>query len=156
MRLPRGRFCRISLIAASLFGGWAGIGPLWDYAAHSVRWLAAFAIILSAAGSTGANKPRVVFDGDSITVLATPAIHQLLDPGYDVEVLAVDGIRINQSLSALESALRHHPYAVVENLGTNDALQGGSNPNLGIELGQADSDHKKHTMCRLDNHQPRR
>lgn len=129
MRLPRGRFCRISLIAASLFGGWVGIRPRWDYDAHSVRWLAAFAIILSAAGSPGANKPRVVFDGDSITVLAAPAIHQLLDPGYDVEVLAVDSIRINQSLSALESALRHHPYAVVENLGTNDALQGGTNPN---------------------------
>ena len=30
---------------------------------------------------------------------------------------------------ALASALRSHPYAVVENLGTNDALQGGAHPN---------------------------
>jgi GDSL-like lipase/acylhydrolase family protein len=101
---------------------------LRDYAAHFVRWLLAFAISLLAGGSPGASKPSVVFDGDSITVLATPAIHQLLDPSYDVEVLAVIGIRINQSLPALESALRFHPYAVVENLGTNDALQGGTHP----------------------------
>jgi GDSL-like lipase/acylhydrolase family protein len=104
------------------------MGSLGDYAAHLVRWLLAFAIMLLAGGSPGANKPSVVFDGDSITVLATPAIHQFLDPSYDVEVLAVIGIRINQSLPALESALRSHPYAVVENLGTNDALQGGANP----------------------------
>ena len=82
----------------------------------------------SAGGSPGASKPSVVFDGDSITVLATPAIHQLLDPSYDVDVLAVIGIRINQSLPALESVLRFHPDDVVENLGTNDALQGGVHP----------------------------
>jgi hypothetical protein len=84
--------------------------------------------MLLAGGSPGASKTSVVFDGDSITVLATPAIHQLLDRNYNVEVLAVDGIRINQGLPALESALKFHPHAVVENLGTNDALQGGSNP----------------------------
>jgi len=94
-----------------------------------VRWLLALAIIFSAGSSPGASKPSVVFDGDSITVLATHEIHQLLDPSYDVEVTAVIGIRINQSLPALESALRLHPYAVVENLGTNDALQGGAHPN---------------------------
>jgi hypothetical protein len=79
-----------------------------------------------AGGSPAASKPSVLVDGDSITVLATPAIHQVLDRSYDVEVLAVIGIRIDQSLPALESAMRFHPYAVVENLGTNDALQGGS------------------------------
>jgi hypothetical protein len=89
--------------------------------------LLAFAVVLLGGGA-GASKPSVVFDGDSITVLATPAIHQLFDPSYDVQVLAVVGTRINQSLPALESALRFHPYAVVENLGTNDALQGGAHP----------------------------
>ena len=93
-----------------------------------MRWLLAFAITVLASGSPDAHKPSVVFDGDSITVLALPAIHQLLDSSYDVEVLAVIGIRINQSLPALESALRSHPYAVVENLGTNDALQGDADP----------------------------
>ena len=93
-----------------------------------MRWLLAFAIILSGGSIPGANKPTVVVDGDSITVLATPALHQRLDPSYDVQVLAVIGIRINQSLPALESALRFHPYAVVVNLGTNDALQGGTHP----------------------------
>lgn len=104
------------------------MGSLRDYAAHLVRWLLTFAIVLMAGGSPGASKPSVVFDGDSITVLTTPAIHQLLDPSYDVKVLAVIGIRIDQSLPALKSAMRFHPYAVVENLGTNDALQGGSHP----------------------------
>jgi len=93
-----------------------------------VKWLLAFAIILSEGSIPGANKPNVVVDGDSITVLATSALHQRLDPYYDLQVLAVIGIRINQSLPALESALRFHPYAVVENLGTNDALQGGTDP----------------------------
>jgi hypothetical protein len=97
-----------------------------------VTWLLAFAIILSASGSPGASKPSVVFDGDSITVLATPAIHHLIDRSYDVEVVAVDGIRINQSLPALQSVLKFHPYAVVENLGTNDALQGGSHPDWAL------------------------
>jgi hypothetical protein len=91
-----------------------------------VGLLLALAIILMAGSSPSASKPSVVFVGDSITVLANPAIHTLLDPSYHVEVLALDGIRINQSLPALKSALRSHPYAVVENLGTNDALQGGT------------------------------
>jgi GDSL-like Lipase/Acylhydrolase family len=95
---------------------------------HLVRWLLPFAMILLAGSSSSASKPSVVFDGDSITVLATPAIHQLLGPGYDVDVLAKDGIRIDQSLPALESALRSHPSAVVVNLGTNDALHGGADP----------------------------
>ena len=82
-----------------------------------------------AGGSPGADKSSVVFDGDSITVLATPAIHTLLDPNYNVDVLAFYGIRIEQGLPALQSALKFHPYAVVENLGTNDALQGRTHHN---------------------------
>jgi hypothetical protein len=100
------------------------MGSLRGYAAHLVRLLLALAIIFLAGSHPGASKPSVVVDGDSITVLATPAIHQRLDPSYDVEVLATIGIRIGQSLPALQSALKFHPYAVVENLGTNDALQG--------------------------------
>ena len=91
-----------------------------------VRWLLALAVILLAGNSPGVGKRDVVFDGDSITVLATPAIHQLLDPRYHVEVLATDGIRIDQGLPPLVAALSFHPYAVVENPGTNDALQGGA------------------------------
>jgi GDSL-like lipase/acylhydrolase family protein len=94
-----------------------------------VNWLLAFVIILFESSIPGASKPNVVIDGDSITVLATPALHKTLDPSYDVRILAVIGIRIYQSLPALESELRLHPYAVVENLGTNDALQGGTHPN---------------------------
>ena len=93
-----------------------------------MRRVLALAIFLLAGAGPGTSKPSVVFDGDSITFLATPAIHQLLDPSYNIEVLAVIGIRIDQSLPALESALRSHPSAVVENLGTNDALQGGTDP----------------------------
>ena len=106
----------------------AGRGDYQITMGNCVRLLLAFVIILVTGGSPGASKPSVVFDGDSITVLATPAIHQLLDPSYEIDVLAVDGIRISQSLPALESALRFHPDAVVENLGTNDALQGGTHP----------------------------
>jgi hypothetical protein len=84
------------------------------------------AIVLFASNSSPSlSKPSVVFDGDSITVLSTPAIHTAFDQSYNVEVLAVDGVRIDQSLPALRLALRSHPFAVVENLGTNDALSGG-------------------------------
>jgi hypothetical protein len=107
-------------------------GPHWNTRIGRLlaTWLVLLAlpIILFAGSSSGASKQRVVFDGDSITVLAAPAIHKLLDRRYDVDVLAVDGIRINQSLPALASALRSHPYAVVVNLGTNDALHGGAHP----------------------------
>ncbi len=109
-------------------GRGSGGDPLRDYALQPVRFLLAFALMLLAGGSPSASKPSVVFVGDSITVLATPAIHQLLDPRYDVEILAVIGIRINKTLPALESALKFHPDAVVVNLGTNDALQGGVHP----------------------------
>lgn len=78
--------------------------------------------------SFGSKKPTVVVDGDSITVLAAPAIRQLLDPSYHVEVLATRGVRIFQGLPALASAVRSHPGAVIENLGTNDALHGGVHP----------------------------
>lgn len=93
-----------------------------------MKWLLVLAIILAEGSIPSANKPKVVVDGDSITFLATPALHQRLDPSYDLQVLAVIGARIDQSLPALESAVRLHPYAVVENLGTNDALQGGTHP----------------------------
>ena len=66
-----------------------------------------------------------MFDGDSITVIETPGFHKVLGPSYHVEVLAVEGKTINQRLPALVSALKRHPFAVVENLGTNDAIQGG-------------------------------
>ena len=103
---------------------------LQEYAPQTVTWLLAVAIVLFASSSSpGVSKPSVVFDGDSITVISTPTIHTLLDPSYNVEVLAVDGIRIDKSLPALLLALQSHPFAVVENLGTNDALSGGAHSN---------------------------
>jgi lysophospholipase L1-like esterase len=97
-----------------------------------VKWLLGLVIILSAdSGTPSAGKPTVVFVGDSITVLATSAIQSQLGPSYHVEFVDKDGIRINQSLPALVSALKRHPSAVVENLGTNDALQAGAGHDWG-------------------------
>ena len=100
-------------------------------AAKPAHWVLALALVLVAGcgnSQAGAKptRPTVVFIGDSITDIATPSIHKLMDPHYRVDVLAVDGMRINQRLPALRSAEAHHPDAVVENLGTNDALQGGA------------------------------
>ena len=67
--------------------------------------------------------------GDSITAIVAPRIHGVLDPRYHVEVTAEYGKRIDQMLPALASALRIRPNAVVENLGTNDALEGGRQHN---------------------------
>jgi hypothetical protein len=85
-------------------------------------------LLAGSAPSASATKPTVLIDGDSITVLAAPAIQHVLDPSYNVKILATQGFRINQGLPALESSVRSHPYAVVENLGTNDALHGGVHP----------------------------
>ena len=100
-------------------------------AVKPAHWVLALALVLAAGcvdGQAGARptRPTVVFIGDSITDIATPPIHTLMDPRYRVDVLAADGMRINQRLSALRSAETHHPDAVVVNLGTNDALQGGA------------------------------
>ena len=70
--------------------------------------------------------------------------------------VGVDGKRIDQRLPALEGALRSHPYAVVENLGTNDAVQGGAHYDWVTSWKQDDSPDEKHTVCCLDNHRPRR
>src|SRR5262249_37805585 len=86
-------------------------------------------ITLFGGGMHDAGKPAVLVDGDSITVLAASAIHQQLDSSFDVQVQAVVGIGVNQSLPAPASALTLHPFAVLGNSGTNDALQGGTHPN---------------------------
>jgi GDSL-like Lipase/Acylhydrolase family len=97
-----------------------------------MRWLLPLLMIILAGSSSSpsgsVSKPTVVFAGDSITVDATAAIHQRLDSTYNVEIRAKDGLRISQDLPKLASAVRSHPYAVVENLGTNDALHGGTDP----------------------------
>jgi hypothetical protein len=57
--------------------------------------------------------------------LAIPDIARALDSGYDVTMKARNGQRIDQMLPDLQNALRHHRpvAAVVENLGTNNAIQ---------------------------------
>jgi GDSL-like Lipase/Acylhydrolase family len=125
-RAPRSAEGWHLLPAARIERGTVCMGSSLTFAPHLVGLLLSLAIILMGGRSSGADKPSVVYVGDSITVLATPAIHTLLDPNYNVDVLALYGIRIEQALPALQSALKSRPYAVVENLGTNDALQGRS------------------------------
>jgi hypothetical protein len=88
-------------------------------------WIAV-AMLLSSGSSSSANLPNVVVVGDSITAMATPGLDQVLDPHFHIEVIAKYGKRIDQMLPALAAALQVHPYAVIEDLGTNDAREGGT------------------------------
>jgi lysophospholipase L1-like esterase len=81
-------------------------------------------VLLAACSSSSAShKPEVVVVGDSITYLSKPQIEHTLGATYDVDVQAIPGKRIVQMLPALRTALKSDPFAVVENLGTNDAIQ---------------------------------
>lgn len=73
------------------------------------------------------SRPDVVVVGDSITDLASGSIEAALAPKYHPILVYHDGMRIDQMLPPLALALSAdaHVSAVVENLGTNDALQGG-------------------------------
>jgi hypothetical protein len=72
-------------------------------------------------------RPYVVVVGDSITDIASSSIQSALNPKYQSILVYRDGQRIDQMLPGLNFALATHPAvaAVVENLGTNDAIQGG-------------------------------
>jgi hypothetical protein len=65
--------------------------------------------------------------GDSITQLAAPSIQAALGARYQAVLVYKDGQRIDQMLPPLDLALTQHApvFAVVENLGTNDAKEGG-------------------------------
>jgi hypothetical protein len=75
----------------------------------------------------GSERPYVVVVGDSITDLASSSIQSALSLKYQSVLVYRDGQRIDQMLPGLKFALATHPAvaAVVENLGTNDAIQGG-------------------------------
>jgi hypothetical protein len=72
-------------------------------------------------------QPLVVVVGDSITEISAGSIHAALGSRYHDVTVYHEGWRIDQMLPALNSELAAHGpvHAVVENLGTNDALQGG-------------------------------
>jgi hypothetical protein len=71
--------------------------------------------------------PHVVVVGDSITRLAAPSIQTALGSQYQAVLVYKNGQRIDQMLPRLDLALAQHApvFAVVENLGTNDAREGG-------------------------------
>ncbi len=101
----------------------------WD--PWSGRLVAAVALgVLTASAGCSNTTPagaRVVVAGDSITALAQPAISSALVPRYSVTYEFRIGTRIDQIVPLIQSDLRRNgiPSALVENLGTNDALQTG-------------------------------
>ncbi len=73
--------------------------------------------------------PTVEVVGDSITFFAGRDVTAALGTKYNSEVHAGIGKRIDEMLPALQGALRKHPFAVVVNLGSNDARQAQTHPN---------------------------
>jgi len=91
-----------------------------------VAVLAVLLIIVAALarGST----PTVPVVGDSITFFSGTDITAALANNYHADVHSGIGKRIDQLLPTLQAAVGHHPFAVIVNLGTNDALQAQTHP----------------------------
>ncbi len=77
---------------------------------------------------TDSSPRRVAVVGDSITYFSEPAISAALGRDYDADVRGVIGRRIDEMLPSLQTVVRDRPFAVVVNLGTNDALQARTHP----------------------------
>ncbi len=82
---------------------------------RAVRSLALLGLLL-----TGACRP-LAFVGDSITAMSSGAIHGRFDPRYAVTVDGVYGAEIHEMDDVADTVAATHPWAVVVNLGTNDA-----------------------------------
>jgi GDSL-like lipase/acylhydrolase family protein len=87
--------------------------------------IAAVAVIVLWARS---NQKQVSIVGDSITFYAGTDETAALGTDYHVEAHAGIGKRIDEMLPAVKNAARSDPFAVVVNLGTNDARQASSHP----------------------------
>lgn len=74
------------------------------------------------------DQKRVSIVGDSITFFAGSDETAALGPAYHVDTHAGIGKRIDQMLPAVRKAAKADPFAVVINLGTNDARQATSHP----------------------------
>jgi lysophospholipase L1-like esterase len=87
--------------------------------------IAAVALIVLFARS---NQKRVSIVGDSITFFAGNDETAALGSNYRVDADAGIGKRIDEMMPAVKHAARSDPFAVVVNLGTNDARQASSHP----------------------------
>jgi lysophospholipase L1-like esterase len=102
--------------------GYVGIGAI-------LIAVSALAALVPAVVHWSSPTPRsVAVVGDSITVLTSPDISVALRGDYHTDVQAKWGQRIDQMLPNLSELLGQHPTAVVENLGSNDAIQATTHP----------------------------
>jgi GDSL-like Lipase/Acylhydrolase family len=72
--------------------------------------------------------PTVEVVGDSITFFAGRDITAAIGAKYHSDVHSGIGRRIDEMLPALQAAVRKHPFALVVNLGSNDARQARTHP----------------------------
>lgn len=83
-------------------------------------------VLLALDGSTSSRRVSVI--GDSITFSAGRDIAAAIQGEYHPDVHGEIGRRIDEMLPQLRAAVDKRPFAVVVNLGTNDALQATSHP----------------------------
>jgi hypothetical protein len=82
------------------------------------------------------DQKRVFIVGDSITFFAGTDETAALGSAYHVDAHAGIGKRIDEMLPAVKTAARSDPFAVVVNLGTNDARQASTHPDWRIAYDQ--------------------
>jgi hypothetical protein len=92
--------------------------------------LALLAVVVTFVGILAhkSSTPTVAVVGDSITFFAGRDVTAALGTKYDADVHSGIGKRIDEMLPTLQAAVRNHPFAVVVNLGTNDARQAQTHP----------------------------
>jgi hypothetical protein len=87
-----------------------------------------FAVVAVAVVRSRDTPKTVGVVGDSITFFAGRDISASLGDGYHADVQSGIGRRIDEMLPELRAVVRRNPYAVLVNLGTNDALEAASHP----------------------------
>ncbi|MDP9333013.1 MAG: SGNH/GDSL hydrolase family protein [Actinomycetota bacterium] len=91
--------------------------------------LALLAVVVTFVGlAHRSSAPTVAVVGDSITFFAGRDVTAALGTKYDADVHSGIGKRIDEMVPTLQAAIRKHPFAVVVNLGTNDARQAQTHP----------------------------
>jgi hypothetical protein len=93
-----------------------------------VMCTAAVVAIVVAVAVVTPSRPTVEVVGDSITFFAGRDISAVFGHDDHVDVHAGIGRRIDEMLPALQTAVQQQPYAIVVDLGTNDARQAQTHP----------------------------
>jgi hypothetical protein len=109
--------------------------PVVVAAGVAIFVIAIFAVRLAYGAATHQEKPRVLVLGDSITDRSQASLNEELGASYSLSIDGKASFRIGEQLPSAQRWATRSFDQVVINLGTNDAVQGGSMRQSGADLG---------------------